>query len=143
MGAGVILASQGIQTYIIDSYSLHAASGKSASSFIRTTADPLTPMHSALAAVTFLRAFAGFGFPIFAPGMFKALGYGVGNTVLAVVVAVIGIPACASLLSLLLSSTVSEPKAFSPILFWKFGERIRNASTFAVKTPLPTKPNGS
>ncbi|KAF9652760.1 MFS polyamine transporter [Thelephora ganbajun] len=122
VGAGIILVFQGVQAYIIDSYSLHAASGKSTSSFTQTTADLLAGACPALAAVYFLRPIAGFGFPIFAPGMFKYLGYGVGNTVLAVITIVIGAPA--------------------PILFWKFGERIRNASAYAVKTPPPMKPSG-
>lgn len=30
-------------------------------------------------------------------------------------------------------------KTFSPILFWKFGERVRNASTYSVKTPPPMR----
>lgn len=55
-------------------------------------------MHSqdwtALAAVSFFRSIAGFGFPLFAPAMYKALGYGVGDTILAAFAAVIGPPAC-------------------------------------------------
>ena len=54
----------------------------------------------ALAAVFFLRSIAGFGFPIFAPEMFDSLGYGIGNTVLAAVAIVIGVPACVPLFSL-------------------------------------------
>lgn len=73
VGAGNILVFQGIQTYVIDSYSLHAA--------------------SAMAAVSFLRSLAGFGFPLFAPAMYSALGYGKGDTVLAVCAIVIGCPA--------------------------------------------------
>ena len=37
----------------------------------------------ALAAVTCFRSFAGFGFPLFAPYMYDALGYGKGDTILA------------------------------------------------------------
>jgi hypothetical protein len=48
----------------------------------------------ALAAVAFLRSLAGFGFPLFAPAMYKSLGYGKGNTILAVVAIVVGCPAC-------------------------------------------------
>ena len=48
---------------------------------------------TALAAVSFLRSLAGFGFPLFAPAMYRALGYGKGNTVLAVVAIVLGCPA--------------------------------------------------
>ena len=47
VGAGVILNFQAIQTYVIDAFTLHAA--------------------SALAAVAFLRSLCGFGFPLFAP----------------------------------------------------------------------------
>ena len=57
----------------IDAFTLHAA--------------------SALAAVTFLRSCAGFGFPPFAPTMYKALGYGKGDTILACAAIVIGCPA--------------------------------------------------
>ena len=89
---------------------------------------------AALASVSILRSIAGFGFPIFAPGMFRSLGYGMGNTVLAVIAVVIGVPAYVSLFPLSLSSNLMTS---SPILFWKFGERIRNASTYAVKTPPP------
>jgi len=91
VGAGVTTIFQNIQTYVIDSFTLHAA--------------------SALAAIAFLRSLAGFGFPLFAPAMYNALGYGKGDTVLAVVAIVVGCPA--------------------PWLFWFYGERIRNASRFA------------
>lgn len=49
---------------------------------------------TALAAATFLRSMAGFGFPLFAPAMYRSLGYGKGDTVLAVVAIVLGCPAC-------------------------------------------------
>ncbi|KAI0773545.1 MFS polyamine transporter [Fomes fomentarius] len=91
VGAGMVLNFQTIQTYIIDAFTLYAA--------------------SALAAVTLLRSLAGFGFPLFAPSMYKTLGYGKGDTILACAATVIGIPA--------------------PFLFWKYGERIRNASRYA------------
>jgi len=91
VGAGVILNFQVIQTYVIDAFTLHAA--------------------SALASVTFLRSLCGFGFPLFAPAMYSALGYGKGNSILAVIGILIGCPA--------------------PFLFWRYGERIRNSSKFA------------
>ncbi|TCD61997.1 hypothetical protein EIP91_007637 [Steccherinum ochraceum] len=91
VGAGVILNFQGVQTYVVDAFTLHAA--------------------SALAAVAFLRSLCGFGFPLFAPSMYNALGFGKGDTILACVAIVIGCP--------------------SPILFWKYGERIRRASMHA------------
>lgn len=82
-----------IQTYIVDAFTLHAA--------------------SALAAVTFWRSCAGFGFPLFAPAMYNALGYGKGDSILGAVAIVIGCPA--------------------PRLFWHYGERIRAASKYAQK----------
>ncbi|EIW57767.1 MFS polyamine transporter [Trametes versicolor FP-101664 SS1] len=91
VGAGTILNFQSIQTYIIDTFTLHAA--------------------SALAAATFFRSLAGFGFPLFAPAMYKALGYGKGDTILACFAIAVGVPA--------------------PFLFWTYGERIRNASKYA------------
>jgi len=93
VGAGVIVAVQSIQAYLIDAFTLHAA--------------------SALAAATFLRSLAGFGFPLFAPTMYNALGYGKGDTILAVAAIVLGCPA--------------------PWLLWFYGERIRNASRYARK----------
>lgn len=73
IGGGMILNFQSIQTYVIDAFTLHAA--------------------SALAAVSFLRSLAGFGFPLFAPVMYNALGYGKADTILAVAAIVIGCPA--------------------------------------------------
>jgi hypothetical protein len=54
---------------------------------------------------------AGFGFPLFAPAMFKALGYGWGNSVLGLIGIALGVPA--------------------PILLWKFGPGLRAKSQFA------------
>ncbi|KII86228.1 hypothetical protein PLICRDRAFT_114364 [Plicaturopsis crispa FD-325 SS-3] len=73
IGAGNILTFQCIQSYVIDAFTLHAA--------------------SALAAVLFLRSIAGFGFPLFAPVMYEKLGFGKGDTMLAAVAFVIGCPA--------------------------------------------------
>ena len=73
IGGGVVLNFQSVQTYIIDAFTLHAA--------------------SALAAVMFLNSLAGFGFPLFAPAMYRALGYGKGDTILAAFAIVIGCPA--------------------------------------------------
>ncbi|KAF8524920.1 MFS polyamine transporter [Hysterangium stoloniferum] len=70
--AGMILIFQSIQSYVIDAFTLYAA--------------------SALAAVTFIRSIAGFAFPLFAPAMYNALGYGKGDTILAVFAIVVGIP---------------------------------------------------
>ncbi|KAG2356048.1 hypothetical protein BDR07DRAFT_1301433 [Suillus spraguei] len=73
VGGGIILSIQCIQTYIVDCFTLHAA--------------------SALAAIFCLRSLAGFGFPLFAPVMYTTLGFGKGGTILAVVAVVIGCPA--------------------------------------------------
>jgi len=73
IGAGNILIYQCIQTYVIDAFTLYAA--------------------SALASVIFLRSVAGFSFPLFAPAMYEALGYGKGDSILAVLSIVIGVPA--------------------------------------------------
>lgn len=72
-GAGIIICSTGVQSYVIDSYGIHSASG--------------------LAAVGTLRSLAGFGFPLFAPAMYKSLGYGKGNTILFATAVTIGWPA--------------------------------------------------
>ncbi|KAL0948956.1 hypothetical protein HGRIS_009061 [Hohenbuehelia grisea] len=62
-----------IQTYLVDNYSIHAA--------------------SAIAAASSFRALAGFGFPLFADKMYGALGDGWGNSILALICLVIGCPA--------------------------------------------------
>ncbi|KAH8077745.1 MFS polyamine transporter [Cristinia sonorae] len=90
VGAGIILDFVAIQTYVIDAFTLHAA--------------------SALAAVLFFRAMAGFGFPLFSPYMYSALGYGNGDTILACFAIIVGIPA--------------------PFFFWHFGERFRRRSKY-------------
>jgi len=91
VGAGTILNFICIQTYVVDAFSTHAA--------------------SALASITFLRSLAGFGFPLFAPTMYTALGYGKGNSILAAVGILVGCPA--------------------PFILWFYGERIRKASRYA------------
>ncbi|KAM5541894.1 hypothetical protein V8D89_004623 [Ganoderma adspersum] len=91
IGAGIVLTFQGMQMYVIDAFIQYAA--------------------SALAAVSFLRSIAGFGFPLFAPAMYARLGYGVGNTILAAIALVIGCPAI--------------------WLFWIYGKKIRGVSKHA------------
>ncbi|CAL1711150.1 unnamed protein product [Somion occarium] len=88
IAAGIVAAFQAMQTYIVDAFTLYAA--------------------SALAAVSCFRSLAGFAFPLFAPNMYQALGYGKGNTILAAISFVLGPPTL--------------------WLFWKYGERIRNMS---------------
>ena len=87
-GAGAMICMQCMQTYIIDNYTLYAASG--------------------LAAGMTLRSLAGFGFPLFVPNMYDALGYGWGNSVVAFVGMAIGLPA--------------------PFLFWFYGKKLREMS---------------
>lgn len=89
--AGTIMGFQCIQTYIVDSYTKYAA--------------------SALAAAAALRSLAGFGFPLFAPYMYSALGDGWGNSLLGFISIGLGIPA--------------------PFLLWFYGEKLRNRSKFA------------
>jgi hypothetical protein len=89
--SGILIGMQCIQTYIVDAYTRYAA--------------------SAVAGVTVLRSLAGFGFPLFAPYMYKSLHYGWGNSLLAFVAIGIGWPA--------------------PFLLWKYGELLRKRSTFA------------
>ncbi|KAF9531434.1 MFS polyamine transporter [Crepidotus variabilis] len=73
VGMGVILVFQSIQAYMVDAFTLHAA--------------------SALATAATLRSLAGFGFPLFAPSMYQKLGFGKGDTLLACLAIVIGCPA--------------------------------------------------
>ncbi|RDX51047.1 MFS polyamine transporter [Lentinus brumalis] len=91
IGGGMVLTFQAMMMYVVDTFTIYAA--------------------SALAAVSFLRSIAGFGFPLFAPAMYKTLGYGVGNTVLAAIAFVIGVPAILGL--------------------YKYGKRIRGLSRHA------------
>ncbi|KAL0566102.1 hypothetical protein V5O48_015916 [Marasmius crinis-equi] len=73
VGLAMLFSFQSITAYIVDVFTLYAASG--------------------LAATLCLRALFAFGFPLFAPAMYKALGLGVGNTVLAALAIAIGCPA--------------------------------------------------
>lgn len=82
-----------INQYLIDTYTLHAA--------------------SALGAATVLRGICGFCIPLFAPKMFEELGFGVGNTILAVAAVVIGFPGA--------------------LMVWKYGPALREKSLYARK----------
>lgn len=87
----MVIANQSIQTYVVDSFTLHAASG---TLLFRWTGLPiLRYVIVGLAAVSFLRSLAGFGFPLFAPAMYAKLGYGKGDTILACVAIGLGCPA--------------------------------------------------
>ena len=101
MGAAIVLTFQGMQMYVIDSFTLYAASGPFVSTQARdfSACSPYNVLQTALAAVSFFRSIAGFGFPLFAPAMYNALGYGVGNTILAAVAVIVGCPACVSRLT--------------------------------------------
>ena len=71
-GLGCIFCLQCTQTYLVDSYTMFAA--------------------SAVAGVTVLRSVAGFGFPLFAPFLYDCLDYGWGNSVLAFIAIFLGCP---------------------------------------------------
>lgn len=88
---GTLASFQSATAYLVDAYTIHAA--------------------SALAAVGVLRSLAGFGFPLFAPAMYDALGYGWGNSVLGLAGVVVGIPA--------------------PFLLFSYGEKLRQMSSLA------------
>lgn len=74
-----------LQAYVIDAWPEHTG--------------------SALAASQFLRSLTAFGFPLFAPRMYAVLGYGWGNSVLALAGLVLGLPV--------------------PFLLYKFGATLR------------------
>lgn len=61
VGAGTILNFQSIQSYVIDAFTLHAASGESSTTSRFNVSYTSTAI--ALAAVSCLRSIAGFGFP--------------------------------------------------------------------------------
>lgn len=89
LGSTVIF--QCTSAYLLDTFTIYAA--------------------SANGAVYLLRGLAAFGFPLFSPPMYSALGYGWGNSVLAFFAVVFGIPI--------------------PIVLLKYGEKLRAASSFA------------
>ncbi|KAG7010151.1 hypothetical protein G7Y79_00001g004230 [Physcia stellaris] len=72
-GIGMKIATQCTQAYLVDTYTLYAA--------------------SASAAAIVLRSLAGFAFPLFAPYLYARLGYGWGNSVIAFVALGLGVPA--------------------------------------------------
>jgi multidrug resistance protein len=82
---GMQIMGQPIQAYVIDAYPDHTSSATAASQFIRSL--------------------TAFSFPLFAPKVYSALGYGWGNTTVAFIALAIGIPA--------------------PLLLWKFGPGLR------------------
>jgi MFS family permease len=82
---GLQIAGMPTQAYIIDSYPEHAS--------------------SATAASQLLRSLMAFTFPLFAPTMYHALGYGWGNSLLALITLIFGVTA--------------------PLLLWWCGPRLR------------------
>jgi hypothetical protein len=88
-------------------------------------------MPTAMAAVACMRALAGFAFPLFAPKMYAALGYGWGDTLLALLAIVLGCPAYVSVqLAFLFVLTRVYNR---PFVFWKYGKRIRMRSRYVRK----------
>jgi MFS family permease len=85
---GMTFAGQAFQAYVIDTYADHTSSASAASQF--------------------LRSLTAFGFPLFAPAMYNALGYGWGNTLLAFLTLIIMIPA--------------------PLLIWFYGPGLRQGA---------------
>ncbi|KAK1963361.1 MFS general substrate transporter [Colletotrichum sublineola] len=83
--AGTQIAGMPMQAYIMDAYPDHTS--------------------SALSALQFPRSLAAFLFPLFAPSMYSALGYGWGNTTIAFVGLFLGV--------------------LCPYLLWCFGPRLR------------------
>jgi len=74
---GVIIGTQCVTNYLIDTYSVYTA--------------------SAIGAVALLRGFAGFGFPLFAPYLYANSDYGWGNSLLAFIATFVGMSAAVGL----------------------------------------------
>lgn len=72
-GCGVILSTQAMQQYVMESYREYVASTNASSQF--------------------LRSIFGFCFHIFAPALYDRLGYGWGNSALAFILIGFGVPA--------------------------------------------------
>jgi len=83
-GCGITVGTQAMQAYVMDSFPTHVASASAASQLSRSI--------------------TGFAFPLFAPRMYAQLGYGWGNS-LAFVFMALGTPA--------------------PLILWKYGARLR------------------
>ena len=89
--AGATIIFQCTSAYLLETFTVYAA--------------------SSYGAVFFLRGLTGFGFPLFAPFMYRSLGYGWGNSTLGFIAVAIGCPV--------------------PLFLWKFGERLRALSSYA------------
>ncbi|KAL7619420.1 hypothetical protein AAE478_009959 [Parahypoxylon ruwenzoriense] len=88
---GLIMSYQCTQAYIIDCYTSHAA--------------------SSMSALLIVRSVTGFTFPIFAPALFSAWGYGLGSTWLA---------SCATIMGLAM-----------PVFLKAYGPALRAKSSYA------------
>ncbi|RAH86660.1 MFS general substrate transporter [Aspergillus japonicus CBS 114.51] len=82
---GSFILSQGMLAYLLDEFTTHAA--------------------SANAAARMLSNILGFVFPIFAPDLYAALGYGWGNSLLGFIFVAVGWPI--------------------PVILWVYGSRLR------------------
>lgn len=91
---GLIISFQSAQAYVTDSYgSVDGASAAAVGAFMRTM--------------------AGFGFPLFAPAMYSALGLGVANTIL--------------------GGSTFVLMILGPVLMWFYGSKMRAWSTTGLK----------
>ena len=90
-GIGVKYGLQCTQLYALDVYPTWAASASAGS--------------------LFLRSLTGFAFPLWAPYLYQRLGFGWGNSLLALVAAVVGVPV--------------------PLLLWRYGPALRRRSPYA------------
>ena len=88
---GIKFGMQCTQLYALDVYPTYAASASAGSMFIRSL--------------------AGFAFPVWAPYMYKHLDFGWGNSLLALVAILIGVPV--------------------PFLMWVYGPALRKRSPYA------------
>ncbi|KAJ4502783.1 hypothetical protein HRR78_003850 [Exophiala dermatitidis] len=82
---GFSVCSQVIMAYVIDAYADHNS--------------------SAQAGAQLVRSLTAFGFPLFAPSMYEAIGYGWGNTLLALVAVTLCLP--------------------TPFVLWRYGCQLR------------------
>lgn len=82
---GMQITSMPLQAYVMEAYPEHTS--------------------SAGGATQFLRSLTAFLFPLFAPRMYKVLGYGLGNTTIGLIGLAVGLPA--------------------PLVIWYYGAKLR------------------
>ena len=109
LAGATIVGYQAIQTYV--SVNLNLEPNEQGLTLLQVIDAYTKYAASAVAAITFLRSLAGFGFPLFAPNLYESLGYGWGNSLLGLIAILIGVPA--------------------PLLFWHYGARLRGNSQYA------------